>query len=230
MGTGKKIEKTSIQLNLTKVVNNTKYTFSFTGASALIAETLVIAEEYWRLKDWKAVEKSLLDNNLLNKVKQVTFKREFSEIKKRLSLLTPDQLEVMINGGLDDAKAMILLSLVKTYAYFREFIVEVVRYKYLMFDYVLTETDYIKFFNSKSFEHPELEAITDVTAGKVKQVVFKLLEQVDMITHIKNGTILKPFLSNPVLNVIIKDDASFLTAFLFPNEAIKDLQQKMNNA
>jgi Putative inner membrane protein (DUF1819) len=212
------------------VVNKTKYTLSFTGASALIAETLVIAEEYARLKDWKAVEKSLVDNNLLNKVKQVTFKREFSEIKKRLSLLTPEQLDVMLNGGLDDAKAMILLSLVKTYAYFREFIVEVVRYKYLMFDYVLTETDYIKFFNTKSFEHPELEAITNVTAGKVKQVVFKLLEQVGMITQIKNGTILKPFLSNPVMNVIINDDASLLAAFLFPNEAIKDFQQKMNNA
>jgi len=34
------------------------------SASALIAETLVIAEEYNRLEDWKAVEKSLLDNNL----------------------------------------------------------------------------------------------------------------------------------------------------------------------
>jgi Putative inner membrane protein (DUF1819) len=212
------------------VENKTTYTFSFTGASALLAETLVIAEEYVRLKDWKAVEKSLVDNNLLNKVKLVTFKREFSEIKKRLSLLTPDQLELMINGGLDEAKALILLSLVKTYSYFREFIVEVVRYKYLMFDYILTETDYIKFFNTKSFEHPELEAITDATAGKVKQVVFKLLEQVGMITHIKNGTILKPFLSNQVLNVILEDDPLLLAAFLFPNEAIKDLQQKMNNA
>jgi len=67
-----------------------KYTFSFTGASALITETMVIAEEYYCLRDWKAVEKSLLDNNLLNKVKQATFKIEFSEIKKRLSILTQD--------------------------------------------------------------------------------------------------------------------------------------------
>lgn len=77
-------------------MSKSKYVFSFTGASALIAETLVIAEEYNRLKDWKAVEKSLLDNNLLNKVKHVTFKREFSEIKKRLSHLTNDQLQLMI--------------------------------------------------------------------------------------------------------------------------------------
>ena len=91
------------------MVHKAKYIFSFTGASALIAETMVIAEEYDRLKDWKAVEKSLLNNNLLNKVKQSTFKREFSEIKKRLSLLTKNQLQLMIQGSLEDAKAMILL-------------------------------------------------------------------------------------------------------------------------
>ena len=128
----------------------TKYTFSFTGASALIAETLVIGEEYNRLNDWEKVEKSLLENNLLNKVKKTTFKREFFEIKKRLSLLTQNQLKVMVLGNLDDAKAIILLSLVKAYSLVRDFIVEVIRSKYLLFDTVISEIDYIKFINTKA--------------------------------------------------------------------------------
>jgi hypothetical protein len=208
----------------------TKYTFSFTGASALIAETLVIAEEYNRLKDWKAVEKSLLDNNLLNKVKQATFKREFSEIKKRLSLLTEDQLQLMIQGSLDDAKAMILLSLVKAYSFLRDFIVEVIRNKYLLFDTVVSEIDYIKFVNTKSLSHNELNAITEVTAKKVKQVIFKLLEQVGLITQAKNGSILKPILNSKVLDVIVDDDPALLNAFLFSNEEIKSLLQKLKHA
>ena len=207
-----------------------KYVFSFTGASALIAETLVIAEEYNRLKDWKAVEKSLLDNNLLNKVKHVTFKREFSEIKKRLSHLTNDQLQLMIQGSLDDSKAMILLSLVKAYSFFREFIVEVVRNKFLLFDTGVSEIDYNKFVNTKSLSHNELNAITEVTAKKVKQVIFKLLEQVGLITHTKNGIILKPILNSKVIDVIIDDDPALLNAFLFSNEEIKSLLQKLNHA
>ena len=55
----------------------TKYTFSFTGASALIAETLVIAEEYERLQDWKEVQKSLMNSNLLNKVKDLKLCLEY---------------------------------------------------------------------------------------------------------------------------------------------------------
>ena len=211
------------------MVNKTKYTFSFTGASALITETLVIAEEYNRLRDWKAVEKSLLDNNLLNKVKQATFKREISEIKKRLSLLTEDQLQLMIQGSLDDAKAMILLSLVKSYSFLRDFIVEVIRNKYLLFDTFVSEIDYMKFVNTKSLSHNELNAITEVTAKKVKQVIFKLLEQVGLITQSKNGSILKPILNSKVIDVIVDDDPALLNAFLFSNEEIKSLLQKLKH-
>lgn len=212
------------------MVQNNKYTFSFTGASALIAETLVIAEEYEKLKDWQAVEKSVLEHNLLNKIKQATFKREFSELKKRLILLTPAQLHLMINGSFDEAKAMVLLALLKFYAILKDFIVEVLLNKYLLFDNVLTETDYTRFINSKSSSHPELIAITDNTAKKVKQVMFKLLEQVGLITHAKNGIILKPVLSNEVLVAIILDDPALLSSFLYSSEEIKSLLLKLNHA
>lgn len=208
------------------LVNPKKYSFSFTGASALITETLVIAEEYHKRKDWNAVQFSLSDNNHLNKIKAGTFKREFSEIKKRLSLITPDQLQLMIQGSYEDAKSMILLSLVKTYPFVYDFIVEVLLNKYLLFDRTLLDSDYIRFVNSKSLQHPELEKITEITSKKVKQVVFKLLEQVGLITNIKNGIILKPFLSNQVVKVVLNDEPVFLSAFLYSSEEIKGLIEK----
>jgi len=208
------------------VVNSIKYSFSFTGASALITETLVIAEEYYKLNDWNAVQVFLLDNNHLNKVKQGTFKREFSEIKKRLSLLTPDQIQLMIKGSYEEAKSMILLSLVKAYPFVNDFIVEVLLNKYLLFDRTLLDSDYKRFVDSKSFQHPELERITEIMSKKVKQVVFKLLEQVGLVTNIKNGILLKPFLSSQVVRVIIEDDPAYLSTFLCSSEEIKVLIEK----
>lgn len=208
------------------MVNTRKYSFSFTGASALISETLVIAKEYHKLNDWNTVQISLSDNNHLNKVKQGTFKREFSEIKKRLSLLTPNQLQLMIQGSYEEAKFMILLSLVKAYPYLFDFIVEVLLNKYLLFDRTLLNSDYTRFVNSKSLQHPELEKITEITSKKVKQVVFKLLEQVGLITNIKNGIILKPFLSSEITRVILDDDPVYLSAFLYSNQEIKVLIEK----
>lgn len=191
---------------------------------------MVVAEVYDRLKDWALVQKSLMDNNLLNKVKLETFKREFREIKKRISLVTTDQLHILIHGGLDDAKAIILLSLAKAYPFFRDFVIEVIRSKYLIFDRVMTETDYTKFFNTKRLSHKELEVITEVTAKKVKQRFFTLLRQVGLITTNGDGAILRPFLSNRVLEVIIEDNPSYLIVFMISDEEIKSLLQKMKHA
>jgi len=208
------------------VVNSIKYSFSFTGASALITETLVIAEEYHKLNDWSAVQISLSDNNHLNKVKEGTFKREFSEIKKRLSLLNSDQIQLMIQGSYEDVKSMILLSLVKAYPFLYDFIVEVLLNKYLLFDRTLLDSDYKRFVDSKSFQHAELERMTEIMSKKVKRVVFKLLEQVGLITNIKNGILLKPFLSSQVVREIFEDDPAYLSAFLCSSEEIKVLIEK----
>lgn len=202
-----------------------KYTFSFTGASALISETLVIAQAFERLNDWKEVEQTIINQNLMNKIKHTTFKREFSEIKKRLTLLTPTQLSILANGSLDDAKMMILLSLLKTYSFIKDFIIEVIRNKYLMFDTNLMDSDYIRFVNAKKLIHEELERITEITAQKVKQVVFKMLEQIGLITHIKNGIIIKPYLSNQILDAIIRDDVSLLSGFLLSDTEIKAIKK-----
>ena len=111
-----------------------KYSFSFTGASAIMADTLVIAEEYIRLGDWNKVKLSIQENNLMSKTKQNTSNRMYHEFKKRLEHLTPIQLSLLVNGSPDESKAMILLSLFKTYSFFSDFVVEVIRNKYLLFN------------------------------------------------------------------------------------------------
>ncbi|MBN8706497.1 MAG: DUF1819 family protein [Bacteroidetes bacterium] len=210
------------------MVQTTKYIFSFTGASALIPESLIVVEEFIRLKDWDAVETSLIDKNLLNKVKHATFKREFREIKRRLVLLTDDQLYFLNLSSSDDTRAIILLALVKSYSYLRDFIVDVIRSKYLLFETVLTDADYNRFFNSKCLTHPELTALADVTAKKVKQLIFKLLEQVRLLSQVKDGTIIRLMLSDSVVELIIKDDPTLLTVFLYSNEEIKMILKKYN--
>ncbi len=198
-----------------------KYTFSFTGASALTAETRVVAEEFSKLKDWVLVNQVLASDNRLNKIKQATFKRQLQELKKRIDSLTHAQLNVLVQGSLDEAKAMILISLVKAYPLFMDFIVEVVRTKYFLFDRILTETDYLAFIQSKSLSHPELEEISEATAKKVKQRIYTLIEQVGLISQVKNGAILKPYLSPDIIKIICSDNPSLLRVFLFTDAEIK---------
>jgi len=203
------------------MVTNKKYSFSFTGASALTAETMAIAQEYKRLGNWDEVKKSTSDQNLLKKVKQATFTREFREIKKRLELLTDEQLGLFINGGPDDIKAMIFVLLLKKYSYLFDFVIEVVRTKYLLFDNVMMDSDYNRFFNAKALIHTELDQLSGLTRNKVKQVIFTFLIQVGLITERTNGLIIKPYLSAESLNVIIQDQPILLSCFLFSDADIR---------
>lgn len=195
-----------------------------TGASALITETLVIAEEYHRLSDWDLVKESLITNNLLNKIKQSTFNREYSEIKKRINNLSDQQIALMVSGDLDEAKSMILLSILKSYDFFKDFMVEVLSHKFQIFDRFLDDSDYNRFINYKNINHPELLTITPETASKVKQVVYKILEQLGIITSAKNGTIIKPMLSSKSIEVIINEDPNLLSGFLYSYEEIKTIK------
>jgi len=211
------------------VVDYKRYSFSFTAASALIAETLVIGEEYERLRDWQLVKDSVINKNLLNKIKEATIRREFTEIKKRIMLLTSEQFNLLISGSSDDARAMILIGLVKTYSFLKDFIIEVLRNKYLVFDRILFETDYIKFFNSKVLSHLELEALTESTIKKIKQVIFRILEQVSLLIFNGNRIILKPILSSRAIQVIVADDPFYLNCFLFSNDEIRTLAQNFKD-
>lgn len=202
-----------------------KYSFSFTGASALLAETSIIAEEYIRLKDWEKVKVSVQDNNLMNKTKQNTTKRMYHELKKRLELLTDDQLNLLVNGSPDESKVMVLLSLLKTYSFFKDFVIEVIRRKYLLYNNILLDSDYISFFNAKSLTNTELNVITEKTTNKVKQVLFKMLEQVGLINSSKDGIIIKPFLSDDSINTILHDDPSLFAGFLYSEAEINSIKQ-----
>ena len=87
-----------------------KYSLSYTAASLRIHDTILVA-------------KAMIDgDNIFNSVdeeigngKSATGKRIRSELMKRLSNLTPEQLSYLKDANLDDASKIAFLSICKTY-------------------------------------------------------------------------------------------------------------------
>ncbi len=201
-----------------------KYTFSFTAASALIKETISVGELYLNYKDWDKVEADVFKHNILNKNKGNTIKREFNEIRKRLNTLNANEMNLLVHGDANCAKAMVHLALIKTYSLIYEFVHEVINSKFIQFEKQLTETDYSKFIGAKAIIHPELESSSETTLNKVKQVTFKMLAQIGIIDSLKKKIIVKPFLDAKCIEVILNDDPTLLSAFLYSDEEIKSLK------
>ncbi|MGZ4054023.1 MAG: DUF1819 family protein [Bacteroidia bacterium] len=201
-----------------------KYTFSFTAASSLIKETVIIGQLYLQYKDWGKVEEDIYKHNILNKSKRNTIKREFNEIRKRLKTLNESEMNLLVHGDTNSEKAMVHLALVKTYSLIYEFIHEVINSKFIQFEKQLTETDYSKFIDAKATLHPELEVSSETTLNKVKQVTFKMLAQIGIIDSLKEKNITKPFLDIKCIEVILNDNPTLLSAFLYSDEEIKSLK------
>ena len=121
--------------------------------------------------------------------KSSTGKRMLSEFKKRILHLTPAQFNVLLNSDLVTQKQLTLVSVCKSYSFIREFIVEVVREKVLVYDFQITDGDYISFYRRKFDLHEEMDSLTELNEKKIKQVTFKILEQAGLINDIKNRLI-----------------------------------------
>ena len=151
-----------------------KYDFSFTAISLRVAEMALVAKHKYEKTEFDVSQE-------IGKGKSSTAKRFISTINKRLNTVTNKQLQILANGDRIQQTQMAFLSVCKAHKFIRDFVVEVVREKYLIYDYQITDGEYLGFYRRKSDLYPEMISLTDSTQYKVRQVTFKILEEAEII-------------------------------------------------
>lgn len=164
-----------------------------------------------------------LTNDQIGKEKESTNVRQFRELKHRLETLTTEEVDLLANGSLVDQKHVVLLAFCKTYRFISDFIVEVIRDKVLVYDFEIRESDYNSFINRKSFDHPELEGLTESSQTKIRTVLFRMLAEVGLIDNAKSKVIQPMLLSDELEKIIVKDDPQLLKIFLKSDREIAEL-------
>jgi hypothetical protein len=202
--------------------NSSKYILSFTAASLRLQEMVKVAKAAYEsgTSDLTEVQESGI---VFNSVKTRTSDREFREIKKRLEKLTPDQINILIHGDLISQKQIAFLAVCKRYIFIRDFVVDTIRDKVLVFDYKINVSDFKSFINGKVQLHPELEEYSDSTLKKAEQVMFHILEQAGIINNAVERIIQPQMLQPGVINSVVKDDLMWMKVFMMPDRDIKQL-------
>lgn len=205
---------------------NNDYIFSYTAATLMLHETDEVMKKYLEYKDWEKVKDLVVEENIMQKQSVSSRKRVFAEIKRRIESLTSEQLEYVNEANSSDIRNLIFLSILKTYRFIYEFMAEVISKKVLMFDYKILNSDYETFFESKKYAVEQLENITEATQYKLKQVLFRILEEAMIIDSTKSKNILKPHLSGEVIELIVKDNPIYLKAFLYTDYEIEKMKER----
>lgn len=193
-----------------------KYDFAFTSSSLRLNEMVLVAGHILNDSEVDYV-------NELGAGKSATGKRIFREVSKRLTFLNPQQMKLLVNGSLDVQKQLAFYAACKSHLFLRDFVVEVLREKYLVFDYQVTEGDYLSFVRRKQDLHPELESLSETSVKKIRQVTFKILEQAGIINSVKAKEIQPQLPELDLVDAITTDSKEWLKIFLLSDADIENL-------
>ena len=159
-------------------------------------------ELFLQLGDWKAVREKVISENILQNRTLKTLKRLCSEIISRLKTLSRDELRLLREADRQEQGYLLWIAICRRYMFVRDFAVEVLRERHLNLKEDLTYEDFDSFFNRKSEWHAELDQIQQRTKIKVRQVLFRMLRDANLLTT--GNKINPPILSPRLLEVISK--------------------------
>ena len=192
-------------------MSNDRYSMSFTTGSLFHRESVELVALYLDLGDWNSVRDKVIAENLLQTRTLNTRKRVCSEIISRLRTLSPVEREFLVAGSHQEQAYLLWLAVCRRYRFIADFAVEVLRERYITLKCDLTHEDYDSFFNRKSEWHMELDEITPATRGKLRQVLFKILREADLLTT--NNMIHAAMLSPTLLALIHQGSRSDILHF-----------------
>jgi len=188
-----------------------KYILSFTTGGLFRRESAELASLYRDLGDWNSVRDKVIAENLLQTRTLNTLKRICREIISRLRTLSPGELEFLVEGSHQEQAYLLWLSVCRHYNFIADFAVEVLREHYITMRGDITHADFDSFFNRKSEWHVELDKLTPATRSKLRQVLFRILREADLLTG--NNMIRAAMLTPELLELILQGSRRELLFF-----------------
>ena len=181
-------------------MNDDRYSMSFTTGTLFHFESVKLAVLYVEFKNWNAVREKVLSENLLQARTLNTSKRVCREIISRLKTLSSSELDLLVGTNPQEQGYLLWLSVCRRYRFIADFAVEVVRERYIGLKSDLHYEDFDSFFNRKSAWHSELDEVRPATRNKLRQVLFKMLREADLLTenNMINTAILSPGLIDEI--------------------------------
>ena len=202
---------------------NTAYHMSFSTGGLFHQESVQLATLYRDLDDWQAVHDRVIAGNILQTRTVSTLKRVYREIASRLKTLTFTELAFLLEGSHQEQAYLLWLAVCRRYSFIADFAVEVLRERYITLKNDVTHDDFDAFFNHKSEWHPELDTISQATRRKLRQVLFRILREADLVTA--NNMINAAMLSPRLLDTILQGNRRDLLYFPAAESDLKGIPQ-----
>lgn len=187
------------------------YSMSFTTGSLFRQESVQVAALFLEYQDWNKVRDRVLSENLLQFRTMNTLKRVCREIFSRLKTLSPDELTLLVHSATQEQGYLLWLAICRRYKFIEDFAIEILRERYLTLKKDLPYEEFDAFFNKKSDWHERLNTIKPATKAKLRQTLFKMLREADLLTG--NNIIQAAMLSPKLLRAVQQENKDSILIF-----------------
>ena len=195
----------------TSATKGIKYRLSFGTGNAYINESNLILRKYLENKDWKETEKYSIENNILQTNTLSSSKRIFREISLRLKSLSNEERKFFIRSNYVDQSILIWISICRTYKFIGDFASMIISEKFSSYQIGLDYNDFNYFFEKQIVFHEELSLLKDSTRKKLRQVIFRIMKDLNLISKKMEINPLFPSINLKEISNLTKKD---LYAFL----------------
>jgi hypothetical protein len=174
------------------------YDGGIVAGSLLVPESREIARLLLEGTDENAWKDAIMKGNILQKRSPETAKRQGRLIRKRLLLMKPDHWEMVAEGHTSLATQAVMAAAVKHSHLIGDFMQSVVRQHWQTFQKSISNSDWYRFMETCAQVDHRVEAWTEKTRAKLKQVVFRVLAEAGYIKSTKS-LLLQPVSIEPEL-------------------------------
>lgn len=188
-----------------------RYALSFTSGGLLVREADLLCAEYLRTRDWAAVRRVVVEQNLLQARTKSTSVRVTRETIQRLGALNDAELEILADASLTERCHLMWAAACRRYSLVGEFAEEVLRERFLLMTPAVNPEDFERFMTSKSLWHPELDDLKPSTREKLRQTIFRMLHEAAFRTGA--GAIVPAVISERVQGVLAASEPSDIRFF-----------------
>jgi len=194
-------------------VRQHKYRMSFGVGGLFLNESLVVAGLHVEGEPWEQTIHRALDEGATSLPKVASNRRTLREISNRLRQLNAEERSFMLHeADRTDQQALLWLAACRAYRFVGEFAVEVIRERYLSYQFDLPLETFDILFDAKAEWNDELAKLSVSTRKKLRQVLFRIMREAEILS--RDDRIQTAILS-PRLKVLLEHNTSGELAY-FP--------------
>lgn len=159
------------------------YKMSFSTGGLFLNESIKVARLHGSGASWDDTIVRALAEGTVSLPKAASQQRTLREIVNRISTLTDDELALLIEtDDRTEQQALLWLAACRAYRFVAEFAVQVLRDRHLSYRLDLPLEAFDMFWDEKAEWHPELVEMSNSTRLKLRQVLFRMMREAEIIS------------------------------------------------